>query len=108
MSERERLVQLIYEGVTDEAAWTTALQMIADAVRSAGAGLGVQNMITHEFWAVAQCGIDPSLHETYERLAPANRIWQAISRAGRPMADQMVMPKSEFLRSALSAEYFVP
>jgi hypothetical protein len=65
MSDRERLIQLIYDGVMDEAAWTMALSMIADAVRSAGAGLGVQNMITHEFWAVAQSGIDPSLHETY-------------------------------------------
>ena len=79
-----------------------------EELRSTGAGLGVQNMVTHEVWAVAQSGIDPDLHGTYERLAPGNRIWQAISRAGRPLADQMVMPKPEFLRSALHAEYFVP
>ena len=108
MSDRERLIQLIYDGVLDDAAWTAALAMVADVARAAGAGLGVQNMVTHEFWAVAQSGIDASLHGTYERLAPQNRIWQAISRAGRPMADQMVMPKAEFLRSALHAEYFVP
>jgi hypothetical protein len=76
--------------------------------RAAGAGLGVQNMVTHEFWAVAQSGIDPAMHAIYERLAPENRIWQAISRAGRPMADQMVMSKAEFLCSALHAEYLVP
>jgi DNA-binding CsgD family transcriptional regulator len=108
MSDREQLIQLIYDGVLDDAAWTAALTMIATEVRSAGAGLGVQDMTTHAFWAVGQSGIDPSLHATYERLAPENRIWQAISRAGRPMADQMVMPKPEFLRSALHAEYFVP
>ena len=102
------LIQLIYEGVTDDAAWTAALAMIAKTVRSAGAGLGVQNMATHEFWAVAQSGVDPALHGTYERLAPENLIWQAISRAGQPMADQMVMPKQQFLCTALHAEYFVP
>jgi GAF domain-containing protein/DNA-binding CsgD family transcriptional regulator len=108
MPDREQLIQLIYDGITDDAAWTAALAMIADAVGAAGAGLGVQNMATHEFWAVAQNGIDPAMRATYERLAPKNRIWQAISRAGRPLADQMVMPKAEFLRSALHAEYFVP
>jgi DNA-binding CsgD family transcriptional regulator/GAF domain-containing protein len=108
MSDRERLIQLIYDGVTDDAAWTAALAMIADAVRAAGAGLGVQDMATHEFGAVAQSGIEPAMHATYERLAPENRIWQAISRAGRPMADQMVTPKPGFLRSALHAEDFVP
>jgi len=108
MPDRERLIQLIYDGVLDDAAWTAALAMVADTVRSAGAGLGVQDMTTHEFWAVAQSGIDVSLQGTYERLAPENRIWQAISRARRPLSDQMVMPKSEFLRSALHAEYFVP
>lgn len=94
MPDRERLIQLIYDGVTDESAWTVALAMIADTMRATGAGLGVQNMVTHEFWAVAQSGIDTAMHGTYERLAPENRIWQAISRAGRPMADQMVMPKA--------------
>jgi DNA-binding CsgD family transcriptional regulator len=108
MADRERLIQLIYDGVLDDAAWTAALAMIADATRLAGAGIGVQNMTTHAFWSVAQSGIDPAMHVTYERLAPENRIWQEISRGGRPMADHMVMPKSEFLRSALHAEYFVP
>jgi DNA-binding CsgD family transcriptional regulator len=108
MADRERLIQLIYDGVMDDTAWTAALAMIANEARLAGAGIGVQNMTTHAFWSVAQSGIDPAMHATYERLAPENRIWQEISRGGQPLADQMVMPKSEFLRSALHAEYFVP
>ena len=108
MTSYNALLELIYDGITDDAAWTAALSMIATSLRASGAGLGVQDMATHAFWAVAQSDIDPAMHPTYERLAPENQIWQAISRAGRPMADQMVMPKSEFLRSALHAEWFVP
>ncbi len=108
MAVDETLLDLLYDGVTDDLAWTAALAMVANAVRTSGAGLGVQDMKTHAFWAVAQSGVDPALHDTYQRLAPENRIWQEISRAGRPMADHMVLPKSEFLRSALYAEWFVP
>ncbi|MGH7154330.1 MAG: GAF domain-containing protein [Acetobacteraceae bacterium] len=104
----DALLELIYDGVTDDAAWTAALAMIAGSVRACGAGLGVQDMKTHEFWAVAESDIDTSMHETYQRLAPENRIWQEIGRARRPLADQMVIPKTEFLRSALHAEWFVP
>ena len=108
MRNSDRLIKLIYDGVEDETAWTAALAMIARSTRAAGAGLGVQNMRTHAFWAVAQSGVDPALHETYERLAPQNRIWQSINTSGRPTADQMVMPKSEFVRTPLHAEWFVP
>src|SRR5262249_5648948 len=101
------LIQLIYDGILDDAAWSAALAMIAQTVRAVGVGLGVQDMETHAFWAVAQSGIDNSLSETYQRLASENQIWQTISRAGRPMADQMVMPKREFVRTALHAEWFV-
>ena len=55
-------------------------------------------MATHAFRAVADAGIDQGLHDTYARLAPKNRIWQAIGRAGRPIADWIVMPKSELVR----------
>jgi hypothetical protein len=44
-------------------------------------------METHEFRAAADCSIDRGPHETYRRRAPENRIWQAIGRAGKPMAD---------------------
>jgi hypothetical protein len=49
--------------------------------------LGLCEMETHEFRAAADCSIDRGLHETYRRRAPENRIWQAIGRAGKPMAD---------------------
>jgi hypothetical protein len=58
MPDRERLIQLIYDDVLDDAARTAALAMVADTVRSAGARLGVQAMTTHEFWAVAQSGAE--------------------------------------------------
>jgi len=85
-----------------------ALTFLAERLNAAGAGLGHQDMATHAFRAVADAGIDRGLHETYVRLAPENRIWQAIGRAGRPMADWMVMPKSELVGSPLYAEWFAP
>jgi hypothetical protein len=108
MDDRERLIGLIYEGVTNEEVWNELLALLADRLNAAGAGLGLQNMATHEFRAVAEAGIDLGLHETYRRLAPENRIWQAIGRAGRPMADWMVMPKSELVDSPLYSEWFAP
>jgi len=61
MPDRERLIQLIYDGVLDDAAWTAAPAMVADTVRSAGAGPGVQDTTTHEFSAVAQSGAEVSV-----------------------------------------------
>jgi len=61
MPDRERLIQLIYDGVLDDAAWTAALAMVAGTVRLAGAGLGVQDMTTQEFWAVPQSGAEVSV-----------------------------------------------
>jgi DNA-binding CsgD family transcriptional regulator len=108
MDDRERLIGLIYEGVTNEEVWRELLATLADRVNAAGAGLGLQDMATHAFRAIADAGIDPSLHDTYARLAPENRIWQAIARAGRPMADWMVMLKSELVHSPLYEEWFAP
>jgi PAS domain-containing protein len=108
MDDRERLIELIYEGVTNGEVWKELLIRLADGLNAAGAGLGLQDMATHTFWAVADSGIDQGLHETYARLAPENRIWQAIGRSGRPMADWMVMPKSELMRSPLYDEWFAP
>ena len=108
MDDRERLIALIYEGVANEEVWQELLALLAERLNAAGAGLGLQDMATHEFRAVADDGIDRGLHDTYVRLAPGNRIWQAIGRAGRPMADWMVMPKSELVASPLYAEWFAP
>jgi DNA-binding CsgD family transcriptional regulator/PAS domain-containing protein len=108
MDDRERLVGLIYEGVTNEEVWQELLALLGDRLNAAGTGLGLQDMATHEFRAVAEAGIDIGLHETYRRVAPENRIWQAIGRAGRRMADWMVMPKSELVDSPLYSEWFAP
>lgn len=108
MDDRERLIGLIYGGVANEEVWQQLLARLVGGLNAAGTGLGLQDMATHEFRAVADAGIDRGLHETYVRLAPENRIWQAIGRAGRPMADWMVMPKSELVGSPLYAEWFAP
>jgi PAS domain-containing protein len=108
MDDRERLIALIYEGVSDEEVWEELLTLLAERLNAAGTGLGLQDMATHTFRAVAEVGIDRGLHETYVRLAPENRIWQAIGRARQPMGDWMVMPKSELVGSPLYAEWFAP
>jgi PAS domain-containing protein len=108
MDDRDRPIALIYEGVSDEEAWEELLTLLAERLNAAGTGLGLQDMATHAFRAVAEVGIDRGLHETYVRLAPENRIWQAIGRARRPMGDWMVMPKPELVGSPLYAEWFAP
>jgi hypothetical protein len=108
MDDSERLVGLSYEGVTNEEVWQEFLAVLGDRLNAVGTGLGRQDMATHEFRVVAEAGIDRGLHETYRRLAPKNRIWQAIGRAGRPIADWMVMPKSELVDSPLYTEWFAP
>jgi hypothetical protein len=100
MDDRERLIALIYEGITNEEAWEQLLARLTDELNVADAGLGLQDMATHSlFRVVADAGIDRSLHDTYARLAPANRIWQAIGGERRPMADRLAMRKSELVSS---------
>jgi DNA-binding CsgD family transcriptional regulator len=106
--QRDRIIGLIYEGVDDSAAWNVALSEVARLANAAGVGLGAQDMRTHAFRDLGAHGVDPSLHETYRRLAPDNRVWQAIGRQRRPMTDRMAMPRAEFERSELFADWFVP
>src|SRR5579863_8623537 len=78
------------------------------AANAAGVGLGLQDMRTHEFRSLGAHGIDVELHRTYRRLAPGNRVWQEVGRRRRPLTDQMVMPKSAFMRTELFADWFRP
>jgi len=108
IGEHERMIGLIYEGVTDGAAWHSALTAVADIVAAVGIGLGMQDMQTHEFREFGSVGIDRNLQATYRRLAPGNKIWQEIGRRREPLTDQMVMPKAEFLRTELYGDWFRP
>jgi DNA-binding CsgD family transcriptional regulator len=108
MMDAEQLIKLIYDGVGDDASWNDALAKVADLVRAAGAGLGVQDMKTHHFRSLGYVGIDGSLNPTYQRLAPGNRIWQEIAARRQALTDQMVVRKSEFVRTELYADWFAP
>jgi len=108
MIDPEQLIKLIYEGVGDDAAWNDALATVAELVRAAGAGLGIQDMRTHEFRSLGYFGIDGSLNPTYWRLAPSNRIWQEIAVRREALTDQMVVRKPEFMRTELYADWFAP
>jgi len=52
----ERLLGLIYEGVTNEEAWSGLLARLGDRIGAAGTGPGVQDMATQAFWAIAESG----------------------------------------------------
>jgi GAF domain-containing protein len=108
MVDAEQLIKLIYDGVGDEAAWSDALAKVAELVRAAGVGLGIQDMKTHEFRSLGYFGIDGSLNPTYRRLAPSNRIWQEIAARKQALSDQMVVRKTEFIRTELYADWFAP
>jgi DNA-binding CsgD family transcriptional regulator len=108
MVDAEQLIKLIYDGVGDEAAWSDALAKVAELVRAAGVGLGIQDVKTHEFRSLGYVGIDGSLNPTYRRLAPGNRFWQEIAARKQALTDQMVVRKAEFTRTALYSDWFAP
>jgi hypothetical protein len=108
IDEHENLIGLIYDGITDDDQWSLMLAKIAALANSAGVGLGLQDMRTHEFRSLGAHGIDVGLHHTYRRLAPGNRVWREIGRRRRPMTDRMVMPKAAFERTELFADWFKP
>jgi DNA-binding NarL/FixJ family response regulator len=106
--DHEKLTGLIYDGIQCDDAWRLALHTIADATKSLGVGLGVQDMHSHAFRGLGDFGIDTALTEVYREHAPKNHVWRAIGSFGRPLADQMVLPKPQFARSALYRAWFVP
>ncbi len=108
MVDEAQLIRLIYDGVQDDAAWSLALSGVAELARAAGAGLGIQDMKTHQFRSLGQVGIDTGLNSTYQRLAPGNRIWQEIGARRQALTDRMVVAKSDFVRTELYADWFAP
>jgi DNA-binding CsgD family transcriptional regulator len=108
MNWYDRLIGLIYEGIADDAQWGLALAQVAETVGAAGVGLGMQDLMTHQFRGVADFGIDRNLPPTYRRLAPYSKIWQEIGRRRRPLTDQTVMTKAAFVRTELFTDWFVP
>ncbi len=108
MMDADQLIKLIYDGVADDASWNDPLAKFAELMRATGAGLGVQDMKTHQFRSLGYVGIDGSLNPTYQSLAPGNRIWQEIAARRQALTDQMVVRKGEFVRTELYADWFAP
>src|SRR5579871_2354396 len=108
VDESDRLIGLIYEGISDDVHWGVALERVAAFVGAVGVGLGMQDMESHQFRGLASRGIDLDLSDIYRRLAPTNKIWIEIGRRRQPLTDRMVMPKATFLRSELYADWFQP
>ncbi len=108
VDESDRLIGLIYEGISDDVHWGAALERVAAFVGAVGVGLGMQDMESHQFRGLASRGIDLDLSDIYRRLAPTNKIWIEIGRRRQPLTDRMVMPKATFLRSELYADWFQP
>jgi DNA-binding CsgD family transcriptional regulator len=108
IDESDRLIGLIYEGIVDDSHWGAALEGVAAFVGAVGVGLGMQDMESHQFRGLASRGIDLDLSDNYRRLAPTNKIWIEIGRRRQPLTDQMVMPRTDFLRSELYADWFRP
>ncbi len=108
IDESDRLIGLIYEGIVDDSHWGAALERVAAFVGAIGVGLGMQDMESHQFRGLASRGIDLDLSHDYRRLASTNKIWIEIGRRRQPLTDQMVMPKADFLRSELYADWFRP
>ena len=104
----EQLIHLIYDGVQDNASLRFALARMAELVRAVASGLGMQDMKTFEFRGMGEFGIERSLTPAYQRLAPHNVFWQELAAKNQALTDQMVIPKSEFVRTDLYAEWFAP
>src|SRR5690349_12897011 len=92
MEIREQVIEALYEGITHDAELVRALGLVRRYLNAAGMGLGVQDMVSHSFWAVAEDGIDMTHNNIYLQHASKNHVWQTIGKTGRPMTDLMVMP----------------
>jgi len=97
IDDSDRLIGLIYDGVTDETSWHLALKRLAEVHSAAGIGLGMLDMRTHAFRNLGTFGIDPDMNKTYRRLAPEDAIWREVGRRRRPLKDTMLRPKAVFL-----------
>ena len=92
MDDRERLIGLIYEGVTNEEVWQELLTLLGDRVNAAAAGLGLQDMATHEFRAHGGCRLaarwraagDPRQRRSDSVARSRRRVGIAASAARRP------------------------
>ncbi len=104
----DRLIGLIYDGIADDLHWSAALEQVAALVGAAAVGIGMQDMKSHQFRGLASHGIDLSLSHTYGRLASTNKIWIDIGRRRQPLTDRMVIPKADFHRTELYADWFKP
>jgi DNA-binding CsgD family transcriptional regulator len=108
IDESDKLIGLIYEGIADDVHWGAALERVAACVGAVGVGLGMQDMESHQFRGLASHGIDLDLSDRYRRLASTNKVWIEIGRRRQALTDRMVMPKADFLRSELYADWFRP
>jgi DNA-binding CsgD family transcriptional regulator len=108
INESDALIALIYEGIADDIHWGAALERVAAFVGAAGVGLGIQDMESHQFRGLASHGVDLNLSPTYQRLASSNKIWREIGRRRQPLTDRMVIPKADFRRTELYADWFRP
>jgi DNA-binding CsgD family transcriptional regulator len=108
INESDRLIGLIYEGIVDDFHWGAALERVAAVVGAVGIGLGMQDMESHQFRGLASRGIDLDLSQNYQRLASTNKIWIEIGWRRQPLTDRMVMPRADFVRSELYADWFRP
>jgi PAS domain-containing protein/DNA-binding CsgD family transcriptional regulator len=71
MDDRERLIDLIYEGVTNEEVWKELRAWLVDGLNATGAGLGFQDMAMPAFYVVAAAGMYQGLRAVWrdrERL----------------------------------------
>jgi hypothetical protein len=73
--ERDRLVGLIYDGVTNDAAWSLALAQVGRFIGAVGVGVGVRDKKTLEFRSFGAVGISPHLNQAYQRLASDKRTY---------------------------------
>jgi DNA-binding CsgD family transcriptional regulator len=108
IDESDKLIGLIYEGIADDLHWGAALERIAAFTGAAGVALGMQDMESHGFRGLASHGVDLNLSPTYQRLASTNKIWIEIGRRRQPLTDRMVIPKADFHRTELYADWFRP
>jgi DNA-binding CsgD family transcriptional regulator len=106
--ERDRLVGLIYDGVTNDAAWSLALAQVGRFIGAVGVGVGVRDKKTLEFRSFGAVGIGPHLNQAYQRLASDKRIWEEIGRRRQPLTDRMVRPKAALIRTELDADPLRP
>lgn len=105
------IVDTLYEGMLDDAAWNAALIRLADMVSGSAVALFSMNPSTGEIFRADTARVDPRVMKSYqsEWIQHDPRHAAALTcDVGQPQVDGMVMGLRKFHRTPIFNDFFRP